>query len=296
MNGHGRKGTLAQALGWFSIGLGLAQVTIPGRVARLIGVSDGDRSRALMRLAGLRELVCGFGLLANSRPTGWLWARVAGDVKDLAVLGAALNAAREPGRVMAAMAAVAGIMALDLRGARRHGRGGNAIEVKQAITINRSPEDLYHFWRDFQNLPRFMNHVESVRVTSGGRRSHWTVKAPAGKTVEWDAEIVEDRRNELIAWRSLEGADVPNSGSVRFAPAPGGRGAEVHVELRYDPPGGALGSTIAKLFGEEPAQQAWDDLRALKQVMEAGEIVLSDASLHGRPHPARPPAADEISA
>ena len=157
------------------------------------------------------------------------------------------------------------------------------------MTINRSPEEIYHFWRDFQNLPRFMDHLESVDVLDE-RRSHWRAKAPAGKTVEWDAEIIEDRPNELIAWRSLENADVPNTGSVRFVPAPGGRGTEVHVELKYDPPGGAVGVAIAKLFGEEPNQQVATDLRRFKQVMETGEVVQSDASIHRGPHPARPPA------
>ena len=162
------------------------------------------------------------------------------------------------------------------------------MHVKKAITVNRPPEEVYRFWHDFRNLPRFMKHLEDVRVT-GNRRSHWKAKAPAGTTVEWDAEVVDDRPNELIAWRSLEGADVDNWGSVRFAPAPGGRGTEVRVELDYAPPGGALGATVAKLFGEEPEQQMQDDLRRFKQVLETGEVVYSEATVHGRPHPARPP-------
>jgi uncharacterized membrane protein len=162
------------------------------------------------------------------------------------------------------------------------------MHVKKAITVNRSPDEVYRFWHDFQNLPRFMDHLESVKVT-GDRRSHWKAKAPAGKTVEWDAEIVEDRPNELIAWRSVDGADVRNSGSVRFVPAPGGRGTEIRVELEYAPPGGVIGATIAKLFGEEPAQQVGSDLRRLKQVLETGEVVKSEATVHGRSHPAQPP-------
>jgi uncharacterized membrane protein len=108
-------------------------------------------------------------------------------------------------------------------------------------------------------------------------------------TDEWDAEIIDDRPNELIAWRSLDGATVDNSGVVRFKPAPDGQGTEVHVELHYKPPAGKIGATIAKLFGEAPEQQVRDDLRAFKQVMEIGEIVQSDASIHRRPHSARPP-------
>src|SRR5690349_15542885 len=125
------------------------------------------------------------------------------------------------------------------------------MDVKKAITINRSPEELYRFWHDFQNLPQFMSHLESVVVTSP-QRSHWKAKAPVGTKVEWDAEITDDQPNKRIAWKSLKGADVDNAGSVSFVPAPGGRGTEVHVELSYDPPGGALGATVAKLFGEAP--------------------------------------------
>lgn len=154
------------------------------------------------------------------------------------------------------------------------------MDVKKAITVNRPATELYQYWHDFENLPRFMQHLVSVQVT-GEKRSHWTAQAPAGATVEWDAEIVEDRPDELIAWRSLAGAAVDNAGAVRFAPAPGGRGTEVRVELQYDPPGGALGATVAKLFGEEPAQQVGDDLRHFKQVLETGEITQSDASAKG---------------
>jgi uncharacterized membrane protein len=133
-----------------------------------------------------------------------------------------------------------------------------------------------------------MGHLEGVRVLSD-RRSHWRAKAPLGRTVEWDAEVVEDRPDERLAWRSLEGADVDNAGSVAFERAPGGRGTVVRVELAYDPPGGVIGATIARLFGEEPGQQVQEDLRAFKQVMETGEVVRSEGTLRTR-HPARPPA------
>jgi uncharacterized membrane protein len=160
------------------------------------------------------------------------------------------------------------------------------MDVQQALTVRRPREEVYRFWRDFENLPRFMSHLESVEVT-GDRRSHWRAKAPAGAPVEWDAELVEDRPNELIAWRSLEGAQVSNSGFVRFQDAPGDRGTEVQVALRYDPPAGPLGRLVAKLFGDEPHQQVASDLRRFKQVMELGEVVVSDASIAG-PRPAQP--------
>ncbi len=145
------------------------------------------------------------------------------------------------------------------------------IKVEKSVTLDRSPEELYKFWRNFENLPRFMDHLESVRVT-GEKRSHWVAKAPAGTTVEWDAEIYNEKENEMIAWRSLEGADVDNAGSVHFEKAPDGRGTVVKVSLKYDPPGGVIGAAVAKLFGEAPDQQIQEDLRRFKQVMEAGEI------------------------
>ena len=158
---------------------------------------------------------------------------------------------------------------------------GHGVKVEKSVTVNRPPEEVYRFWRDFQNLPRFMNHLESVSDLGGGR-SHWVAKAPAGKTVEWDAEVYNEKENELIAWRSLEGADVDNAGSVRFEPAPEGRGTIVRVTLKYDPPAGKLGSLIAKLWGEEPSQQIEDDLRRFKQVMEAGEIPTTEGQPSGR--------------
>lgn len=158
---------------------------------------------------------------------------------------------------------------------------GKGIKVEKSVTVNRAPEELYRFWRNFENLPRFMNHLESVK-DSGEGRSHWVAKAPAGKTVQWDAEVYNEKENELIAWRSLEGADVDNAGSVRFEPATGGRGTVVRVTLKYDPPGGALGALVAKLFGEEPSQQIEDDLRRFKQVMEAGETATTEGQTSGR--------------
>ena len=146
-----------------------------------------------------------------------------------------------------------------------------AALVGRTITINRPREEVYAFWRDFRNLARFMENVESVEV-SDNRRSHWVVKAPAGKTVEWDAVITEERDGETIAWASTEDADVPNSGRIDFRDEPGGRGTQVTATIAYDPPAGAIGKLIAKIFQREPAIQARRDLRRFKQLMETGEI------------------------
>ncbi|MDT5296371.1 MAG: hypothetical protein QOJ76_3251, partial [Acidobacteriota bacterium] len=154
-------------------------------------------------------------------------------------------------------------------------------KVEKSVIINRPAEELYRFWRNFENLPHFMNHLESVRVT-GGDRSHWVAKAPAGTTVEWEAEIYNEKENELIAWRTLEGADVDSAGSVRFEKATGGRGTVVRVSLKYDPPGGKLGSLVARLFGENPDQQIDEDLGRFKQLMETGDIITTEGQPSGR--------------
>jgi uncharacterized membrane protein len=144
---------------------------------------------------------------------------------------------------------------------------GEGIKVEQSVVVSRPAPELYHFWRNFENLPRFMDHLESVTVLDENR-SHWVAKAPAGMRVEWDAVIHNEIENELIAWRSLPGADVNNAGSVHFTPAADGQ-TEVRVVLSYEPPAGKLGAAIAKLLGEEPSTQVEDDLRRFKQVMEA---------------------------
>jgi uncharacterized membrane protein len=141
------------------------------------------------------------------------------------------------------------------------------IHVEKSITIDKSPEELYSFWRDFENLPRFMTHLESVTCVSPNR-SHWVAKGPAGSRFEWDAEIYNEKPNELIAWRSLEG-EVTNAGSVRFEPA-GEGGTIVKVVLNYNAPGGKLSALVAKLLGGEPGQMIEEDLRRLKQILETG--------------------------
>ncbi len=155
------------------------------------------------------------------------------------------------------------------------------VLVKKSFTVNRTPDDCYDFWRDFQNLPRFMTHLNSVQVIDA-RRSRWEAKAPLGKSVTWEAEIINERPNELIAWRSVEGSEIDNAGSVQFRLASGGRGTEVTVELNYEPPGGTLGRNLAWLLGEEPEIQVREDLRQFKQIMETGEIPTTTGQSSGR--------------
>jgi uncharacterized membrane protein len=146
------------------------------------------------------------------------------------------------------------------------------IEVRQAVTIQRPPEDVYHFWRDLTNLPRFMRHLESVERVAGQARSRWVARGPAGRRVTWEAELVEDQPPRRLAWRTVPGADVEHEGRVDFEPARGGRETVVRVRLAYRAPAGKMGALVARLLGAEPAQQVAQDLRRLAQVLEAGEI------------------------
>jgi len=291
---------IANGLGWFSIGLGLAEVLAPGAIANLIGISDDDRNRTLLRspLYGMREMAAGAGILTQSNPAGWLWGRVAGDLMDLSSLAAAYRSdENDKTRLTVATAAVLGVTALDVLCAQRLSQSSTqdgaeesgTTHVTRSVTVNHAPEEVYSFWHDFQNFPRFMQHLESVQMT-GDRRSHWRAQGPAGKSVEWEAETVQDEPNRLISWRSVEGSDVRNSGTVRFEAGPNGKGTVVRVELDYDPPGGMIGAAAAKLMWKAPDQMLDDDLRRFKQIMETGEVVKSDASIHRKMHPAQPPA------
>ncbi|HEV7860012.1 MAG TPA: SRPBCC family protein [Pyrinomonadaceae bacterium] len=293
---------LARGLGWFSIGLGLAEILAPRAIAKISGGRGAHTG--LIRLFGLREIASGIGIFAQGRrPAAAVWSRVAGDALDLATLAVTFASPdSRKGRVAFATANVLAVTALDVLcaqqlGSQHHTTEGGTAQVKKSIIINRAPAELYAFWRELGNLPRIMNHLESVNETDA-TRSHWVAKAPAGTTVEWDAEITEEREGEFIAWRSIEGSEVDNYGSVSFERATGGRGTIVNVEMEYTPPGGVLGATVAKLFGEEPGQQAQEALRCFKQVMELGEVVVSEGTVWDNglltQRPAQPPTSGEL--
>lgn len=166
------------------------------------------------------------------------------------------------------------------RQAEAVGRDGEDTAIGRTVTINRARDDVYAFWRDFSNLASVMENVERIE-TIDARRSHWVVKAPAGKTVEWDSVVTDDEPGRLIAWQSVEGADIASSGRVEFLDAAPGRGTMVRATFAYDPPAGWLGEWIAKIFQREPNVQARRDLRRLKQFLETGEVT-SSAGPSGR--------------
>lgn len=279
---------LAQGLGWFSLGLGLAEIAAPGRLLGAIGVDDGGRSRSTVRALGARELASGLGILTMPRRPATLWSRVAGDAMDLALLGWALGSkATSRQRLLAAIGAVLGVAALDVIASRRLDRQTTAASrpAMRAITVNRPPSEVYAFWRDLSRLPEFMSHLASVRELGDGR-SHWVAEV-AGQRLEWDAEIVVDRPGQILAWRTVDDSPIRHRGAVTFTPTPDGKRTEVRVQMQYDVPGGRAGAAIAKLTG---GPLVGGDLRRFKQVLETGEILHSDASIHPGMHPARPSA------
>ena len=305
--------TVARALGVFSLGLGLYQLLAPRRFNELIGVPPNDDGIRATRLVGARELGAAGGLLASPRAATWPWMRVGGDLMDAGLLARAM-AARETqrDRIAIALVAVGGIALLDtLAGmlvASESGPQGTTTttevgtrRVRRAVTVNIGRQAAYDEWHDFSRLPRFMQHLESVEVVDE-RRSHWTAKAPAGTSVEWDAEITEDIPGEVIAWQSTDGSAIANTGRVTFKDAPGDRGTEVHVELEYAPPLGPIGAMAARLLDEEPAVQVADDLRRFKHIVETGRVPWSDGTMGDRKlrqRPAQPsttPASQPIAA
>jgi uncharacterized membrane protein len=286
-----RAARAATGLGMLAIALGAAELFAPRRLGRLIGVGDRSLARWLLRGYGLRELATGVGVLGRTRRAPWLWARVAGDVADLVALGLALGRGRaRAARAWPALAAVAGVAALDVYAAANAGKGQARRyqgPVRRAITVGVSRELAYTYWRNLENLPSFMQRLEAVEVLEGGR-SRWRARGPVGKRMEWEAEIVEDLPGRLIRWRSAEGSAISHRGEVLFRDASGGRGTEIVVTMEYVAPAGDLGRALAFTSNEALKVQLGRDLRQLKQLLELGEVTHSDASVHRGRHPARP--------
>ena len=229
-------------------------------------------------MTAIRETAGTGGATNVSHTERWMSAVGGGAIALLGLkrggLGGALLAAAGAGLVYRGVTghcsayAALGMNTADQSPAEPHAYFDRGIHVEESVTVNKTPWELYDFWKNFENLPRFMAHLKDVKKIDE-KRSHWVAKAPAGTSAEWDAEIINDEPNALIAWRSLGGATVDNAGSVRFVPGAGG--TEVKVVLDYIPPAGRLGAMVAKLFGEEPGTTVREDLQRFKQVMETGE-------------------------
>jgi hypothetical protein len=245
---------LATALGWFSVALGLSQVVAPARVAQMIGVDDTDAACNTMRALGVRELTAGVGILSQEHPTGWVRSRVAGDVMDLALLGFAMRSnsngrnKNDHNKTIAATAAVLGVTALDMLCSRQ---------------LARSSES-----REAGGMAHGVHVQRSVTIN----------RSPEEVAEFWNAK--ENLPKFL--------REVVEPGAVQFATAPTGQGTEISVDFHYSPPGGKMGAAFAKLFHQEPGQQVYEELRHIKQLLETGEILLSDATVRPGMHPAQP--------
>ena len=277
---------LARALGWFSIGLGVAEMTVP----RALGAGAGIQRPWTMRALGLREIAAGGAILARPREPAFLWSRVVGDAMDLALLGAAFRA-RDAHRVRlsAALGTIGAVTALDVMASRRlsaaaMGQQAAPVEMSLSVGIDRPADELYRFWRNLTNLPRFMSTVREVRALDGlapeqARRWQWVALTPIGGSLKWESEITEDRPAQLIGWRSMPGSLLASEGTVHFEPAPNGEGTLVRLRMRYAGAGGAATTAVARLLRQLPRQQMKAELRRFKQLIETGEI----ATIDGQP-------------
>ena len=178
----------------------------------------------------------------------------------------------------AALAAAGGLL---IYRAATYNKQPHNIHVQKSVTLMKPVAEVYSFWRNFENLPQIMTHLDSVKVIDQ-RYSHWIARGPVNSRIEWDAEIIDERENEFLVWRSCAGADVENRGSVQFTSALNGEATELIVAIDYAPPAGRVGAAFAKLFGEEPEQQVREDLRHFKALMETGEIPTIDGQPSGR--------------
>jgi len=282
----GRDFRLSRGLGWLSLGLGLTELAAPRQVADLIGVGPVRRAPATIRALGVREILTGLGLIARPRTRAPLWLRLVGDALDVGLLAWAGSSTRsQRQRNAAALAGLVGASAIDLYANRRlRARDRMARPVLASITIQRPVAEVYAFFRRLENLPLFMDSLESVEELDE-RRSRWVARLPLGRTISWDAELIDDRPGEVIAWRTVDRL-LAHQGRVTFATAPSEPYVtEVRVEMELGVPGLAHGATLARVLG---ATQIEGDLRRLKQVMETGEVLFSDASAVPGKHPARP--------
>ena len=273
---------ISRFLGWFSIGLGAAELLAPRAIARISGTRNHG---GVTRLYGMREIAAGVGIFTHPNPAPWLWARVAGDVLDLASIVGGSTKGRRVATV-GSLAAVAGVTALDVLCAQKlstKARETPSTERAEAsVLIASSPDECYRYWRKLENHPRFINELASVRV-SGDRMSHWIFQLPGNhRQVEWDAEITEDIPGERISWRGIPKSGIEASGTVTFEVAAGNRGTIVRVQLDFDHPGRSFLSPAARALGKHPEQILYKSLRRLKSLLEVGDILETQGQSAGR--------------
>ncbi len=261
---------ITQGLGWFSIGLGIVEMLAPRTLSRMIGVRYHP---VFMRVFGAREATAGIGILTHpNQPAGWLWARVAGDVLDLASLGWAFNTDRRgTAKRIAAVAAVAGVTALDVMCAQGYTKVATDTGFESSVTIGKSPRELYDLWREPQIMSQVMGNFAEVRKIDE-EHMHWVIPGFMGSVYEFDAKSVEQRPGELIRWKSISGAVPPNGGEVLFRPAPGDRGTEVTLRFKLESSANILHQAAFTLIPSIPKTALWKALMRFKSLAETGEL------------------------
>jgi uncharacterized membrane protein len=277
---------LSRAVGWTSVGMGIAELLVPRAVSSIAGLEPTTGASLGVRTKGFGDLALGLGILLRPRRPMPMWARVATDAIGLGLLAWAVRGDKSHrARGIASLVASVSTLALDAYATQKvtAAQETAASPVMFSVTINKPPAEVYAFFRRLENLPLFMDYLESVEQK--GTRSHWIAKMPVGGTVSWDAELVTDLPGERLAWQTVAGSTFAHRGNVTFASRPGGTGTEVRVEMEVELPGVDGSATLAKLLTKP---QIKGDLRRLKQVLETGEVLFSDASSHRGPHPAQP--------
>ena len=274
---------LATGLGWFSIGLGVAELIAPRQMQKVIGVRDRDKRRNVLRAYGVREIAAGAGILSMPSHPAWLWTRVAGDLVNLASLGQAFGLRdAKRGRVAAATAAALGVTALDvLCGAQLSPPG--PFRANATVLIGRKPDELYSFWRDLSNVVQLEPYLESVRPL-GNERWRWKARVGDGPAIVFDTEMIRDTPNHYIEWRSVEGSPTSLRASIQFTPTRGDRGTLVRSEVEMQGPV-ALLAKPASAVGMGPELRLEMHLRRFKQLMETGEIARAYRGQATQPHP-----------
>lgn len=279
---------LTRGLGWLGVTVGVTELAIPRVLAGAIGVDRDGPAPSILRAMGVREIASSLAVLARPEHVAPRWLRLVGDALDLGLLGLALTSRRSgKARLGLTLGMIAGVTALDVIAARRRAFARHPSPVIASVTINKPPLQVYEFYRKLEQLPRFMDHLVSVKQHAN-RRSTWTAKLPIGGTVSWEAEILEDRPGEVLSWRSVEDSPIQTRGRVTFTRTPGRNMTEVRVDMRLGVLGRGQSAALARLFARP---QVKGDLLRLKQVIETGEVLYSDASVHRLPHPAQPSPA-----
>jgi uncharacterized membrane protein len=270
---------LAEGLAWFSVALGVTALLAPRSLGKLTGLGP---KAGLVRFVGARELASGVGLLSSRDATPWLWSRVAGDAMDLLTLGASALKPAGGGRLrsLVSLALVAGVTAADVSASIRHSSRSKGSQsrrlsaedyLERSVSINRSPQECYDYWRNFGHAPHFMKLIGSV-TTIDEKTSHWVAELPGGRRVEWDARLTDDVPGKRIAWHSVHAAPLVHAGVVTFESAPGNRGTIVRVVMHYRPPAVPAAMRAARALRFAPEFEIQEDLRRFKNILETGEI------------------------